>query len=259
MMKKTTGIIVALCLITVQISFLRPSSQAVRSGHVTFRLKFSEIAARFKPVTDKLTAHHYETIYDAYLSYTEAKIRLLEIGLGCDMDYGPGASANVWPELFPNGDIWFAEYDAVCAKSFWNGPKKWRYVSGDQSDEDDLRRWVTETGGNFDYIVDDGYRNKQIWNSFQELFFKALKPGGVYFIEDLHLGRYAYFHSNGLPDDSASVMIDVLTDWMDQLVVKSGIFSHHKEVVKKSYKYSLPDEILRIDCIRDMCAITKAP
>lgn len=221
-------------------------------------IRFSEIATSQDPVTDKVTAHGYETLYDIYLQPTNQKVRLLEIGLGCDMAYGPGASAVIWPELFPNGDIWFAELNEECVNKYWSSSKKWRYVTGDQSDEKVLQRWIQETGGKFDFIIDDGgHTNQQIWNSFSQLFFNALNAGGVYFIEDLHVGRYSGWHSNGLPHDNSSVMLDVLTDWIDQLVVKS-MKGSGGQVVRKTYKHILPEEILRIDCVKDMCAITKS-
>jgi hypothetical protein len=40
--------------------------------------------------------------------------KILEIGLGCDMAYGPGASAKVWRELFPDAVVWFAEFNEEC-------------------------------------------------------------------------------------------------------------------------------------------------
>ena len=33
---------------------------------------------------------------------------MLEIGLGCDMDYGPGASVSLWKDLFPAAELWEA-------------------------------------------------------------------------------------------------------------------------------------------------------
>jgi hypothetical protein len=31
-----------------------------------------------------------------------------------------------------------------------------KVVTGSQSNKDDLQRWIAETGGNFDVIIDDG-------------------------------------------------------------------------------------------------------
>ncbi|KAL4514733.1 hypothetical protein Ndes2437B_g01102 [Nannochloris sp. 'desiccata'] len=153
-------------------------------------------------------------------------MKLLEIGLGCGMSYGPGASSLVWPELFPNGKIWFAEYEESCIKNYWNETSRFNYVVGDQSDRGVLEEWVAKTGGNFDYIIDDGgHTNPQIWNSFDVLFNTALKPEGVYFIEDLNVGRFDPWYADGLPTNNGSVVLDVLLDWADQDLSKKTILA----------------------------------
>lgn len=43
-------------------------------------------------------------------------MEMLEIGLGCDMNYGPGASVAVWKKLFPRAELWEAEYNGDCVK-----------------------------------------------------------------------------------------------------------------------------------------------
>jgi len=98
-------------------------------------IRFHDIATSLDPVTDKVTAHGYEAIYDIFLMLTDEKIKLLEIGLGCDMGYGPGASAKIWPRLFPTGEIWFAELDQDCVKRYWHPSDRWHYVIGNQGDE----------------------------------------------------------------------------------------------------------------------------
>lgn len=64
-------------------------------------------------------------------------VKLLEIGMGCDMHYEPGASATLWPKLLPNAEIWMAEHDAACIdESVKRGlmPKGIRTLIGDQAD-----------------------------------------------------------------------------------------------------------------------------
>lgn len=67
--------------------------------------------------TDKVYLHHYETLYEKYLSrYRDTAIRLLEIGLGCGM-VKVGASAETWREyLGPTAEIHFLEINATCGK-----------------------------------------------------------------------------------------------------------------------------------------------
>lgn len=92
------------------------------------------------------------------------------------------------------------EYDAGCVSSHQANLTTLgiRVVTGDQSDVPTLHEWINQTGGNFDVIIDDGgHANHHIYNSFQVLFFKALKPGGAYFIEDLQVTRWADWRGTG--------------------------------------------------------------
>ena len=64
-----------------------------------------------------------------------------------------------------------------------------RTVTGDQGNASVLRRWRAEMGGGgFDAVIDDGgHRNSQLAATF-EAFWPEVRPGGVYFLEDLHVG-----------------------------------------------------------------------
>ena len=45
-------------------------------------------------------------VYEKYLEpMRNKKFKMLEIGLGCNMGYGPGASYGMWLEFFPNVDL----------------------------------------------------------------------------------------------------------------------------------------------------------
>jgi hypothetical protein len=226
----------------------------VREQKTKLFTSFSAIAELSSPKTDKV-AHGYARIYDEYFKkeLLKTKIRLFEIGVGC----GVGASTRVWPAVFPKSDIWMAELQESCVKPFWTTSSKWNYVLGDQGDVRVLQQWVNATSGNFDFIIDDGsHRNAHIWTSFQYLFKYGLKAGGVYFIEDLHVGRVATgenWFAGGVNNDGIS-MIEIISEWVDQLVTSSA---RNIETHPRSFRYMLPEDVARIDCIQDMCAITK--
>jgi hypothetical protein len=108
-------------------------------------------------------------------------VKFLEIGLGCGM-YKEGAVASVqlWQSILTDQDeLWEGEYDAQCVidlreKGLLNGVK---IVTGDQGDQEVLQRWIKETGGQFDIVVDDGgHHNDQIYDSFMNLW-PEVKPG----------------------------------------------------------------------------------
>jgi len=83
-----------------------------------------DIGTKYK--TDKIYTHHYERYYEKYLTlYRHTSVRLLEIGLGCGMPLGTGASALTWREyLGPNADIHIIEFDKTCGQKWMNSMGK---------------------------------------------------------------------------------------------------------------------------------------
>ena len=211
--------------------------------------RFREIARRHRPTTDKVTTHAYDTMYDLFLGGAQRPLKLLEIGLGCDMVYGPGASARVWREFLPAGsEIWGAEVDAACvAKMQRNASLDIRYLVGDQADPHTLRRWINETGGGFDAIIDDGgHSNLQILTTFNALWYDALKPGGIYFIEDLQVGRNLQLKQERESlARQVPVVADVLHWWTEQLLVTRGLHKYAQPSKKLAPTAPGPAQLLR--------------
>ena len=84
------------------------------------RTSFFDIGMKFK--TDKVYLHHYERFYEKYLSqYRDTPVRLLEIGLGCDMIQAIGASARTWREyLGDQAEIHILEIDMKCGEKWFS-------------------------------------------------------------------------------------------------------------------------------------------
>mmetsp|Transcript_34671 Transcript_34671/g.35260 ORF Transcript_34671/g.35260 Transcript_34671/m.35260 type:complete len:165 (+) Transcript_34671:506-1000(+) len=93
---------------------------SVDVGYVTDGVAiFRETVESLKPTTDKVTTHEYYIMYGNHLLpyyYKHPKMKMLEIGLGCDMGYGPGASVKLWKALFPEADLWEAEFNGKCVQ-----------------------------------------------------------------------------------------------------------------------------------------------
>ena len=72
--------------------------------------------------TDKVGPHTYQNVYGKFLKEWKGKangraFKMLEIGLGCNMNYGPGASVALWRKWFGAGlELHEMEYDRGCAQ-----------------------------------------------------------------------------------------------------------------------------------------------
>ena len=230
-------------------------------------------------------------MYGPFLSplRSRRRLKLLEIGLGCDMDYGPGASVALWRSYFgamgEGLELWMAEYDAACADKYRHshggGPGGYRTLVGDQGDAETVRRWVRESGSSeeaggtpFDVVVDDGsHRNADILTSFSVLW-PRVAAGGLYFIEDLQVGRSAQFQNGGAAgggggtddSDATPVVADVVHDWLEQLLIDPRIHRRADGRViaggrddgdEHVQRQPLPEGLAFVHCVDEACVFGK--
>lgn len=131
--------------------------------------------------TDKGTAHGakhgYTMYYERHLKHARNRpVRLLEVGIY------HGASHRMWRRYFPNGEI-FGIDDGNTPIPDMHGVRTW---TGKQEAEGFIKRFIAESGGCFDVVIDDGgHKAAETVTTFR-LLFPAVKPGGMYVIEDLH-------------------------------------------------------------------------
>jgi len=243
----------------------RASSNATSRGvsDMPWTLDVEEVhslATALSPTSDKFTSHSYQTMYGTFLgplSKSTYKPKLLEIGLGCTMNYGPGASVKVWQTLLPNADIWEADVNEECvnrsrAKGELEGVHT---VTGDQSIEKVVQQWVAASGGDFDVVIDDGgHRNTQIKTSF-DILWPAVKQGGLYFIEDLQVGR-----REGWDDTEGTMVIsDIIQSWTERLLIASNPDPNVAKTADPTLlKWPLPDALEFIFCQHEACVLGKS-
>jgi hypothetical protein len=137
--------------------------------------------------TDKTTEHVYDAMYDFWLAPLRCKpVKVLEIGLGCNMGYGPGHSYHMWLDYFPFVELHFLEYDASCVATHQSRLTGATIHVGDQTDINVLKKLLRTSGGNFDVIIDDGAHT---WDeqhiATEYLYVQGVKPGGLFVMEDL--------------------------------------------------------------------------
>lgn len=228
---------------------------------------FYEVGKSLVPMTDKIT-HRYSEMYGTFfLPYLHRQhnvlkrgIKFLEIGLGCNMGYKGGAiaSTQLWKSFLTEQDEhWEAEYDAECVKMLQDRGKlkDVRVVTGDQGNATVLQSWIQQTGGQFDIIIDDGgHRNDHIYASFMNLW-PQLKPGGLYFIEDLQVSRHPEFAD---ATGHKNIMLDYIHSWVEQLVIMNWYdrpeWNEKKELIRGK---PLPAGISFITCFMKACVIAK--
>ncbi len=217
----------------------------LHNGKAIFKAKADE----GQPRSDKVTTHRYEIMYGALLLpyyHQHPEMKMLEIGLGCDMNYGPGASVWLWKELFPRAELWEAEYDGECvqkskAKKQLDGIHT---LVGDQGDPSVLDQWIEESKGNFDVVIDDGGHTQcQIWTSFEKLW-PTVKPGGLYFIEDLQVANMRKYKKSSPTCDGNNLNVpNKLKEILDRLM------------------YEKPDsgDVEFLFCQAEACVLKKRP
>eukprot|EP00760_Papus_ankaliazontas_P002361 PhM_4_TR10962/c1_g2_i1/m.85518 len=238
---------------------------------------------RYSHMQDKVTNHKYQYLYAKYLDPVRASgqhIKMLEIGIGCDMTYGPGWSYALWSHYLPNLELYMVDwsgiqkqcYQRMLARSSPLSASDRKYIIehaffGDQTDDTFLRSVVAKTtpaGANstqtYDVIVDDGAHTMDgQLTSFRVLFASALRPGGVYFIEDLQSSYHKMWGATNARRAARETTVEVL---------KSLIGIRHNTQNEKYEKFSetLPHldaflkivgDVQSIDCDAEICAITK--
>ena len=213
--------------------------------------------ATYPYFTDKIVGHSYQLMYGTFLlplvkefHHNKEKFKMFEVGMGCNPSTMlKKKGVDIWRAMLdPERDeLWMAEYSTSCVQAMREKgamPPHVNVVTGDQGNKEVLERWVQESGGNFDVFIDDGgHYNSQIYNTFQ-VMWDQVKPGGFYFIEDLHVSRTkTYEDTNG-----ELIMVDVISDWNEQLIIPSR---------KPLVKHKLPSRVKFIMCQAEACVISK--
>lgn len=151
-------------------------------------------AERVKTLNALATAHGTDKGFDVGLSHGYVRIyapmlgrlagrpaKLLEIGLAIARDGKSCPSLAMWSDFLPDAEILGAD---IQDYSGFSHPRCQTHVL-DQTDRAALLEFARAEGP-FDAIIDDGAHLSDAQQISFFALFPALKPGGLYFIEDLH-------------------------------------------------------------------------
>jgi hypothetical protein len=145
-------------------------------------MTLDQIALQSK--TDKASdGHNYTAVYQKYLEHLRPDpLLIFEIGVGGYQypDRG-GESLRMWERYFPAAKI--VGVDIYPKNAL--GLDRVHIEHGSQDNPDFLASLVAKYGAP-DLIVDDASHVNQLTVRTFEILFPMLKPGGLYFCEDVH-------------------------------------------------------------------------
>ncbi|KAM0418683.1 hypothetical protein ACHAPT_012380 [Fusarium lateritium] len=199
--------------------------------------------------THKVTSHRYQFMYEKYLGPLQGKpVKFLEIGLGCNMEYGPGASYNTWTEFLPGVDLYFIENRRGCAETFKAKNPAASIAIGDQASVKFLTQFSNEStqDGLFDVIVDDGGHGMVEQITSLEQLWKIVNPGGIYVIEDLQTS-YKEHHGG----DSSG------RDTRKHTTMKY-VYGLLDDIMAGWAKHSISRSLESVDCMAEICVLRKS-
>ena len=131
---------------------------------------------------------HYFPIYERHFASFKGKpVKILEIGVF------KGGSLAMWKDYFGARSVIVGlDIDQNC-KQFEDRASDIHVRIGDQESQSFLAS-VSQEFGLFDIVIDDGgHTTSQQIRSFLQLYFSAMKPDGVYLVEDLHTNYWREF------------------------------------------------------------------
>jgi hypothetical protein len=144
----------------------------------------SEISKKY-PTDKDFTHNYYNAAYEEALGSIRDQVSLLcEIGIGGfweEVGWVPGNSLKVWRDYFPNAKILGLDINLHEIKDSERITTEWF----DQSRRDLVIEYSKKLQ-NYDVIIDDGSHNVYDQQITFAYFFRSLKSGGVYILEDLH-------------------------------------------------------------------------
>lgn len=211
--------------------------------------------------TDKTWDHRYDYLYSRWLAPVRREnLRMLEIGLGCNMGYGAGHSLQLWKKYMSNTKVSYLEYDAACAtkhKTDIEAASGGKLYIGDQADATLLEEILADSRDfqGYDVIIDDGgHTANQMLTSIKTLWH-ALKPGGIYIVEDTSEN---YIEKEFLAPDTFMAFMKQAMDVV-QCRMKPA-YMEPDSVVRKEFKEFCAKtnmDILSVECIPEACALIK--
>lgn len=142
------------------------------------------------------------------------------------------------------------EYDAACAEKWAGSTEGVTIFAGDQGDPATLERFLAEYGADFDIIIDDGGHTMQQQIVSIEHLWKAVKPGGLYFCEDLEMSFIPHYGAT----PGAVTMMQFIHSLVEDLTTTDNL-----PALAGDRTIDFPDveTLVHVDCSQSICAFQK--
>lgn len=200
--------------------------------------------------SDKVIEQSYQKMYAFYLGHRrEEKLRILEIGPGCESDRRVESSIQLWRKYIPAAHLTYFGRDQSCSSLLGEGQVDQLFF-GNQSQMSIVTQ--VQRGGPYDVIVDEGARTRmQQVNAFVGLW-PALKSGGAYFFESMHLWHYEEY------DDSISSPFEIVGKLIYMLINQKGaIIANPNRISISNELKSVFLSVLSVNCYYHGCVVMK--
>ena len=206
-----------------------------------------------KSGSDKVVDHNFQHMYGQYLGPLRLeKINFLEIGLGCNMAYGPGRSISIWKKFLPRASISMFEFNEACARKFEDQVDN--LFVGDQSNLNMVEK-IGKNYGPFKVIVDDGgHSRKQQINSLIG-FWPFIQQGGIYIIEDLITSFMKKYDDN--PNQSTMDLLVELIIIMNDPKPPHVLSLNNKNITISQHALKISRDLLSVSFFQGACVLVK--
>lgn len=146
------------------------------------------------------------------------------------------------------------EYDSACAEVWANTTSGATVFAGDQGDPATLESFIAAYGTDFDIIIDDGGHTMQQQMLSLQLLWRAIKPGGIYFCEDLETSWVPAFGGNaaGPQAAGADTMLGMIHKMVEDMTYPDGSTEWPRQIY-----FTDIEKLVHIDCSRQVCAFEK--
>jgi len=210
--------------------------------------------------------HWYQEPYARHFGRRRCSVKnVLEIGLGCDMHYPPGAAFSMWLDFFTLAKVSYMEFVAGCVEKFnaedpkgltaLFGKDRWTLHQGDQTKVDDLLR-VHKAHGDFDLVIDDGGHTMLMQILTLKTLLPFVLPGGIYVLEDFHTSYIDWVAKDG----PGGILVRDYFVWLFRELHLPGTVDSQPGDGAKIMFGGIADmarTIKAIDCTPQCCTITK--